>query len=107
MWTSPSDITWGPNEYYDGKQLKGQEVKDYYDELVKYSTILYVHFKELGVTKYRKDVLYSTVDLLGKTLVDFYIIKIAKQYMIYIRGGFPIYIETKISMLIPYSLESG
>ena len=78
MWTSPSDITWGPNVYYDGKQLKGEEVKNYYDELVKYSTILYVHFKELGVIKYRKDVLYSTVDLLGKPLVDFYIMKIAK-----------------------------
>ena len=56
---------WGPNEYIN-ETLEGEDLWNYYKQFMDSSTLLHLSFKELGVVKYRKDILYSELDLLGK-----------------------------------------
>ena len=42
-----------------------KELHEFMDKMYNESTLMHIHFKELGVVKYRKDQLYSELDLMG------------------------------------------
>ena len=42
-----------------------KDLHEFMDKMYNESTLMHIHFKELGVVKYRKDQLYSELDLMG------------------------------------------
>jgi len=53
-------------DYTIGLQtFSGSDLHEFMDKMYNESTLMHIHFKELGVVKYRKDQLYSELDLMG------------------------------------------
>ena len=41
-------------------------MQNYINQIYEHAALVHIHFRELGVVKYRKDQLYSGIDLIGK-----------------------------------------